>query len=86
MFKPRIRVAAAVVAALGAVALTGCGYDQGPPGTVVDKDRDYYASTKSWDYDLTVRTKDGKEVEFDVSSDDYDDCYRGSAYPRCTER
>ncbi|MGI5436458.1 hypothetical protein ACQEV4_02970 [Streptomyces shenzhenensis] len=70
-------------AALG--ILTACGYPQGPTGTVVGKDRTYWATTKQWSYKLTVRTPDEAEHEFRVSRHDYNACYRGSAYPKCTK-
>lgn len=74
--------------------LTGCGDDPepGPAGRVVAKDTDTYTihhpkvgKSPAWtqvitDYYLTTSER------FEVSSDDYDDCYRGSIYPRCTER
>jgi hypothetical protein len=75
--------------AVTAVALTisACGpsFKQGPNGTVVGKDRDYKASTKSYRNYLTVRTTDGAEREFRVSKSDYDACFRGSVYPKCAE-
>lgn len=77
-----------IVAALAAVALalTACGPPQGPAGTVVDKDRDYRAATKQWRYELTTRDKAGREHEFRVSRNDYNNCYRNSSYPHCTKR
>lgn len=35
-------------------------------------------------YKLTTRDEDGIETEFRVGRSDYDACYRGSSYPRCT--
>lgn len=80
-----MRKAASVLAAAVLLTVTGCGYEQGPAGRVVDKDKHYRSSTKAWKYELTVRTSNGSEHEFRVSHDDYDACYRGSAYPTCTE-
>ncbi|RFU83281.1 hypothetical protein DY218_28665 [Streptomyces triticagri] len=81
--KAGLLLAAAGVAAL---VLISCGFEQGPAGRVVDKDRNYYPSTKTWTYKLTVRTKDGGEHRFRVGQGDYNDCYRGSKYPTCTNR
>jgi len=69
---------------LGVIALTGCQeFEQGPAGKVVEKDWD--SNGKSLDeYELTVLTPDERVVEFEVSKDHYDRCYRGSAYPKCT--
>jgi hypothetical protein len=77
----------ATVAATLLLALAACSnsYEQGPAGQVVDKDRNYKAWTKTYRYELTTRDKDGIETEFKVSKSDHDACYRGSAYPRCTE-
>lgn len=76
-----------VLAALAAVAaLVACTPGPGPAGRVVDKDRDWQPTTKTFRYELTVRTKGGDEVEFRVTDSDYDNCYRGSAYPTCTSR
>lgn len=90
---------AAAVAATGALllALAACdSHESGPPGKIVAKDSDQSCHSSgsgkrrhrscSTDYELTVRTKDGDRVEFDASRSDYDDCYRGSAYPKCTKR
>lgn len=76
-------LAAAFVAAV-ALVLTGCGYEQGPAGRVVDKDSTYQSSTKTRSYELTVRKPDGSEHEFPVGISDYKACYLGSAYPKCT--
>ncbi|MFE9764635.1 hypothetical protein ACFYPC_08910 [Streptomyces sp. NPDC005808] len=88
MRKPRIILATVVAATATAVlALTACGptLPAGPAGRVIDKDRDYRASTKTyWNY-LTVRTAGGSEQEFRVSKSNYDSCKRGSSYPKCTE-
>lgn len=75
------------VLALAVLVLTGCGPDdeRGDAGKVVDRDSDYYSSTKTWDYDLTIRRPDGTEYELDVSRRGYDRCYRGSAYPKCVD-
>lgn len=95
------RFAAAVsAAAVGAVTLTGCLGDPkpGPPGKVVAKDTDtsyiHHPGTgkhPGWtqtitSYYLTTKGKDGSVVRFEVTSGNYDHCYRGSAYPRCTKR
>ncbi|MEV1063423.1 hypothetical protein [Streptomyces sp. NPDC050263] len=96
------RPLAALGAALTAVALlltaAACddGYQQGPAGHVVAKDRDYECRTAGtgkkarrschWEYELTTRDSDGQDHEFEVSSTVYDACRRGSAYPSCTNR
>lgn len=75
------------LALIAALSLTACNpYGQGPAGTVVGKDRTYWAATKQWTYKLTVRTPDGTESTFKVLSGAYYHCYRGSSYPKCTER
>lgn len=76
--------------------LTGCGTGpddhRGDPGTVVDRDSDYWTTkvgkvtTSHWDYDLTIRRPDGTTYDLDVTSSGYDHCYRGSAYPKCVDR
>ncbi|WP_320784147.1 hypothetical protein [Streptomyces sp. CRN 30] len=82
-----------------ALVLTACddGFEQGPAGQVVAKDRDQEcrkATTGSrkktrdchWEYELTTRDRDGQEHEFEVPSGVYDSCRRGSAYPSCINR
>lgn len=81
----RLPILTASFVAAVVLMLTGCGYEQGPAGRVVGKDKDYKASTKTWKHELTVRAKDGTEHEFRVSRSDYKACYQGSAYPKCTE-
>jgi predicted small secreted protein len=76
----------AVAVTAAALTLTACGPAQGPAGQVVGKDRTYWSATKQWRYKLTVRTPDGSEHTFRVLHGDYRDCYRGSAYPKCTTR
>ena len=63
-----------------------------------DKDRDCHTTwtgsgkkrrshqTCSTDYELTTRDKQGDDHEFDVSSGVYDNCRRGSTYPKCVDR
>lgn len=94
------RALAALGAALTltALGLTGCGSDteQGPAGQVVakDKDRDCHTTgtgrkrhrTCDTEYELTTRDKHGDDHEFEVSSGVYDNCRRGSAYPKCVDR
>lgn len=95
----RIRLALAVTAAATfALGLSGCSeqHDAGPAGEVIAKHTDQECKRTGTgkkkrrschtEYDLTVRTPKGDEVEFDVSSSDYDKCFRGSSYPRCTKR
>lgn len=78
----------AVLATAAVLVLTGCGPDdhRGDPGKVVDRERDYRHSSKTWDHDLTIRRPDGSTYELDVSGDAYDHCYRGSSYPKCVDR
>lgn len=94
------RALAALAAALTVFALvTACGntgHEQGPAGQVVakDKDRDCHTTgtgrkrhrTCDTEYELTTRDKQGDDHEFEVPSYVYDDCRRGSAYPRCIDR
>ncbi|TLS42555.1 DUF2500 domain-containing protein [Streptomyces montanus] len=85
MGSPRRTAAVTALAAALALSVAGCGYEPGPSGRVIDKDYDAHPMTGTEEYRLTVRSKDGDEVEFRVISDDYHDCYRGSAYPTCTK-
>lgn len=94
------RSLAALGAVLTAVALTltacNSGYEQGPPGRVVAKDKEYDCHSTGtgknrrqscdWEYELTTRNAAGQDHEFEVSSSDYGDCRYGSAYPKCTKR
>ncbi|MGW1029361.1 hypothetical protein ACWD4J_37745 [Streptomyces sp. NPDC002577] len=95
----RIRFALAVTAAATlALGLTGCSdqHDAGPAGKVIAKDTDRECKTKGTgkkkrrschtEYELTVRTPKGDEVEFDVSSSDYYKCSQDSSYPKCTKQ
>lgn len=63
----------------------------GPAGRVTDKESRSWTTgvkhkTRHYDYELTVTAKDGKSTTFEVSSDHYGRCYRGSAYPSCTTK
>lgn len=78
--------ALAVAVTAAALMVTACGPAEGPAGTVVGKDRTYWSATKQWTYKLTVRQPSGTESTFRVRRADYRDCYRGSAYPKCTTR
>lgn len=83
----RKMIVAAAVA--GVLALTGCSTPddkRGDAGKVVERDSDYYSSTKQWDYDLTIKRVDGTEYDLDVTRRGYDHCYRGSSYPKCVDR
>lgn len=94
------RLLAALGAALTTLALvTACGntgHEQGPAGQVVakDKDRDCHTTgtgrnrhtSCDTDYELTTRDKQGDDHEFDVPESAYDNCRRGSAYPKCINR
>ena len=75
----RAAVTLAALAAATLLAVTGCGYEEGPAGTVVAKDDRYSSATKTRHYYLTTTR------EFEVHIDDYQACRRGSAYPKCTE-
>ncbi|MER8006184.1 MULTISPECIES: hypothetical protein [unclassified Streptomyces] len=82
------------VAALTA-PLAGCSKSKPVTGTVVSKDTDHECKTKKkgkkrtrschTEYELTVRTKAGKEEEVDVSSGAYSLCAEGLNYPKCTK-
>jgi hypothetical protein len=77
------RLAAVVVLA---ALLVGCSHlPPGPPGKVDKKSMKYKPATKTRDFFLTVRTKTGKLVKFEVPSKHYGRCYRGSSYPSCTK-
>ncbi|GGX99058.1 hypothetical protein [Streptomyces fructofermentans] len=80
-----------------ALALAACDtHKPGPAGRVVAKDTErecHWTGTGktrrqscTTDYELTTRDKDGTDHTFEVSSSDYDNCRRGSAYPKCTTR
>lgn len=102
-FRRRNAGVAVAVLTAAALLLTACGndgYEQGPAGQVVAKDKDRDCHT-SWsgtgkkrrshescttEYELTTRDKQGQDHEFEVSYGVYDNCYRGSAYPRCANR
>jgi hypothetical protein len=84
MRKPRTaRLALACLATSVLLALTACGPAQGPAGTVADKD--HYFRNKAWHYWLTTQDARGERHRFRVLRSDYNACYRGSAYPKCTE-
>jgi hypothetical protein len=74
---------AAIITAV-ALSLTACHLEQGPAGTVVDRDRTYWSATKQWTYSLTVRKPDGAKTTFRVSRSDYHACGPQAAYPTCT--
>ena len=79
------RAAGVVVAGVVALALLNSGdpFPPGPEGTVIDKrSPDSLAHPRL----ITVRTPAGRVVEFDVTSDEYDVCFRGSHYPACAKR
>lgn len=82
----RVRGWLVAVAAIVAVALTACTPKPGPAGTVTDRDRMYWSSTKQWTYKLTVRKPDGTQATFKVLRGDYKACGDGEAYPACTGR
>ncbi|WP_030182869.1 DUF2500 family protein [Streptomyces sp. NRRL S-813] len=93
----RIRLALAVTA-VAALALTGCSdqHKPGPAGKVIAKDTDRECKSKGTgkkkkrschtEYELTVRTSKGDEVEVDVSGSDYNSCSEGASYPRCAKQ
>jgi hypothetical protein len=100
MRRPLAALAAALTTV--ALLLAGCtdSHPQGPAGRVVakDSDRDCHTTwtgsgktrrsreTCTTEYELTTRDKQGDDHEFEVPSYVYDDCRRGSAYPRCIDR
>lgn len=100
MRRPLSALAAAITALFVLTACGNSGHHQGPAGRVVAKDSDHKCHTSwtgsgkrrhshqscHWDYALTTRDKHGNDHEFDVSSGVYDNCRRGSAYPRCVNR
>ena len=93
-----VRLIAAVAAA--AVALVGCSdLKPGPAGRVIVKDTDTQVivhpaigKTPGWtqlitSYYLTTKDPaDGSTTRFKVEPGVYDHCYRGSSYPRCSQR
>lgn len=79
----RRRAGLAVAAVLSAVFVVSCTPEQGPAGTVVDRDRTYWSATKQWTYKLTVRKPDGDTAKFKVLRGTYKACSEGEAYPGC---
>ena len=74
------------VGVLSAVLLVGCeSYPEGPAGKVVEKEKKLLNGAGDADYFLTVRDEQGSPQTFQVSPDDFDRCYRGSSYPKCTK-
>lgn len=74
------RLVVAALAATTALTLSACdAFPPGPSGRVVGKTSEYHSSTKTRWYFLTTTSK------FRVSIEDYDACYIGSSYPKCTE-
>lgn len=67
-----------------ATGMTGCTEKTlapGPAGKIVEKAMD----DDSGEFFITVKTEDGKKVQFQVPGSHYGRCYRGSAYPKCLE-
>ncbi|MEV5771691.1 hypothetical protein AB0L49_10620 [Streptomyces antimycoticus] len=85
MYRSRL-VAGAVVGAAGLAILSGCSLPQGPPGTVVDKERKWSSATKANAFYLTVRKANGRRTTFQVHVSDYDRCRQGDRYPECAHR
>jgi hypothetical protein len=100
MRRPLAALGAALTAVALLTACGNTGHPQGPAGRVVAKDTDRDCHT-TWtgsgkkrrshqschtEYELTTRDKQGDDHEFEVSSGIYDNCRRGSAYPRCINR
>jgi hypothetical protein len=91
----------AALTATALLLTAGCsGHPQDPAVRVVAKDTDRDCHT-TWsgsgkkrhshqscttEYELTTRDKHGQEHEFEVDPGVYDNCRRGSAYPRCVNR
>ncbi|NUR43262.1 MAG: hypothetical protein HOV73_24590 [Streptomyces sp.] len=89
-------LAALITVAALAAPLTACSsQSKNVSGTVIDKETDHECKTKKkngrktrschTEYELTIRTKSGDKEEVDVSSDAYDKCTEGAAYPKCTK-
>lgn len=99
MNKRQLQLTLASLVAAVALLLTGCGSHgtDGDPGKVRDKDRDYVKTGKRtghYDYDLEIERTHQADIDaadgdrtywIDVSSDVYDDCVRGSNYPKCAK-
>ncbi|MFI5990243.1 hypothetical protein ACIBAC_00115 [Streptomyces sp. NPDC051362] len=67
-----------------AFLLSACSsMPEGPAGRVKGKDSVFQPSTKTRRYYLTVLTPGGEKVRFQVPSDAYSRCYRGSWYRSC---
>lgn len=77
------RVILTLAVVLAAAFIASCTPEQGPAGTVVDRDRTYWSATKQWTYKLTVRTQDGDTAKFKVLRSTYKACSEGEAYPGC---
>ncbi|MFG2195782.1 hypothetical protein [Streptomyces sp. NPDC048639] len=70
----RINALATSLAAVAALALTGCTPEQGTPGVVIDREKRF----------LTVRTDSDTEERFRVTKKTARQCVRGARYPDCT--
>ncbi|MFE7837466.1 hypothetical protein ACFU53_15935 [Streptomyces sp. NPDC057474] len=65
----------AVAVTVACLVVVGCTPEQGPAGTVVDRDKRA----------LTVRQTDGTEMRFTVSKKTARSCPEGAAYPQCAD-
>jgi hypothetical protein len=93
--RTRLRLTAVSLLAAGGLLLAGCGGSSAQSGRVTDKDQDrschssgkkrHKSRSCSTDYELTTRSKKGKEKEFEVSKSAYENCAVGEKYPKCKD-
>lgn len=71
----RVLVLLALAVTVACLVIVGCTPEQGPAGTVVDRDKRA----------LTVRQTDGTKSRFTVSKKTARSCPEGAPYPRCAD-
>lgn len=70
----RKTLASAVLAASLITGLTGCGLFDPPRGVVIEKDHDPETYSEDENWDITVLTSGGREIEWDVTKRVFDGC------------
>lgn len=71
----RVLLLLALAVTVACLILVGCTPEQGPAGTVVDRDKRA----------LTVRQADGTVTRFRVTKETARSCPTGAAYPQCAD-